>query len=583
MAQTLYEALSKEGKTLLDEALEHLKAGWDPSLSLVRSREDGEERPSVRESLYYALALMIREEDGAWQTIRAIVEAVTALQIDAPEEVFHGVFRHAPSEPLPPAGRLDRRCLSVYSRYWADRTQERIVDAFSRRLQAHPALKDYTGAIESLLIQAAAEEVPIVWRTYEPNLREFVLMCFAMLITHGEARMEPDLVQSIDHSARLAMEGAIARSESRLTPLNTNIQCMHVFLLDYFGRRLSEPGWQAYALAYARDMLNRYRAHHACAEFNSPTYYGVDLSTLGFLRRYSENEPLKALAAELEEGVWRDAAEFYNPAMRNFCGPYSRAYELDMAVHTCFYDMLYWALGEETFPWHPFSTESVINPLMLLGDVLIPEDVKTAFLTPKEDVEVTHCFRELSERGDPDSNDALCTATAWITPDLMAGALRGSENPSHQLHPLVVFWRQKEGLGTIKLLRCLPDGRMQHLHTVLFNGAARKNHLTMDVEARVGRDVDVFFEIECAGLDRAEISDACWHLPGLTVSVACRGPKPQVTRLSDTVLRVVYPARVSDPASMRMSFDLTLFMEPQTCITKRDSSPALRYRCAGEE
>ena len=284
----------------------------------------------------------------------------------------------------------------------------------------------------------------------------------------------------------------------------------------------------------------------------------MDLSTLGFVRRYSDNQALKALAEELESGIWRDMADFYNPAMRNFCGPYSRAYELEMGAHTCFCDMLYWALGEKDFPWHPFSVESVNNPLMLLGDIRMPEDVKKAFLTPKQDVTVRRSFRELSERGDPENNSALCTAEAWITPDLMAGVLRGSENPSHQLHPLVVFWRQKTGLGTIKLLRCLPDGQMTHLHTVFFHGEMQKNRLTMDVNAQVKRDVDIFFEIECDHADAAVITENEWRLPGLTVALSAQAPRPMVRKINARTLRVIYSARVSQPDSMKMRFEMTL-------------------------
>lgn len=279
---------------------------------------------------------------------------------------------------------------------------------------------------------------------------------------------------------------------------------------------------------------------------------------MGFIRRYSKNERLIPLAEEIEEGIWRDMAEFYNPDMRNFCGPYSRAYEMDMAVHTCFCDMLYWALGEEAFPWHPFSTESVINPLMLLGDIRIPDDVKRAFLTSKQDAVLCHRFRELSERGDPESNSSLCTATGWITPELMTGALSGSKNPSHQLHPLVVFWKQNSGLGTIKLLRCLPDGTMNHLHTVYFDGKADRNHLTMDIQVDVRRDVDVFFEIEGENMTNARIAENEWRLPGLAVHVCAQAPLPECRKINERVIRVVYPARIDDPSSLRMHFDLTV-------------------------
>lgn len=555
---TLYDQLSPEGKTLLDEAMQRLAAAYDPALHLVSWQFDEKKEVSLRASLYYALALMIRDGDGAWDIIEGICRAVMDLQIDAPGEIFHGVFRHNPGEKYPPARALDYNRLGLYGRYWADCTWERVTDSFHQKLAAHPLYSDHAGEIEGLLHKALTDTVPVVWDTYEPNLREFILMCFAMLLRHGEGRMSAKLKIDLLRSARYAMEGSIVRSKTKFTPLNTNIQCMHIFLLDFFGMMLDRLSWRDYAVFYAQGMLDRYREHHACAEFNSPTYCGVDLSTLGFVRRYSDNEPLKALAEELESGIWHDMADFYNPSMRNFCGPYSRAYEMDMAVHTCFCDMLYWALGEKDFPWHPFSVESVNNPLMLLGDIRMPEDVKRAFLTPKLDVTVCRGFRELSERGDPENNSALCTAEAWITPDLMAGVMRGSENPSHQLHPLVVFWRQKTGLGTIKLLRCLPDGQMTHLHTVFFHGEMEKNRLTMDVNAQVRRDVDIFFEIECDNADTAVINDGEWRLPGLTVALNAKAPRPLVRKMNARTLRVIYPARISQPDTMRMRFEMTL-------------------------
>ena len=160
-----------------------------------------------------------------------------------------------------------------------------------------------------------------------------------------------------------------------------------------------------------------------------------------------------------------------------------------------------------------------------------------------------------------EQNSALCEAAAGITPDLMAGVMRGSENPSHQLHPLVVFWRQKTGLGTVKLLRCLPDGQMTHLHTVFFHGEMEKNRLTMDVNAQIRRDVDIFFEIECDQADKAVITENEWRLPGLTVVLNADAPRPAVRTMNPRTLRVIYPARISRPDTMRMRFELTLKIE----------------------
>ena len=137
----------------------------------------------------------------------------------------------------------------------------------------------------------------------------------------------------------------------------------------------------------------------------------------------------------------------------------------------------------------------------------------------------------------------------------MTGALSGSENPSYQLHPLVVFWRQQKGLGTIKLLRCLPDGKMTHLHTVFFDGKADKSRITMDISVQVRRDVDIFFEIEAPDLEKILITDSEWHFHGLDVCVKAHAPQFKLNKINERTIRIVYPSRTSDPASRTMHFD----------------------------
>lgn len=555
MPGKMYEQLSREGKALVDQAMEKLDPCFDPQRGLIGMKYGDHMYYGGRPSMYYALGLMIKGEPGCAERTEQIIHAVTDSQIDAPTEIFHGVYRHD-GAPMPAAGVLDHRRLGVYGRYYADCFYERTADAFRLNLRHTPELADKAEQIEALLQQAVLETTPVVWSTYEPNSREFILMCLAMLLEHFSSVLSAETVRRMEHSARIALAGAVERSQTNFSPLNTNIQCMHVFELDYFGTRLHIPQYREYALAYANQMLARYREYHAAAEFNSPTYCSVDLATLGFWRRYGSRDELRQLGAELEAGIWRDMMEFYNPGLRNFCGPYSRAYELDHSIHTSFNAMLYWALGEETYPWHPWSAESDSNPLMVLGSVCIPKDAQEALFTPKEDVDICHQFRELSERGDPEHNDALCTATAWISPDLMTGALAGSENPSHQLHPLVIFWRSGEGLGTVKLLRSWPNGSMQHMHTVFFNGTAHKNHIDMDVQTCVNRDVKYFFEIECPHAASAQIEADQWTLPGLTIHLRADAPAPVVEKRSDSVIRVCYLAEVEKPETMHMQFHL---------------------------
>ena len=546
--------LSPEAVTLVTDAVRRMSAGYDPALGLVRWGEDA--HPSVRVSLYTALGLMILgEDDGRAETI---CEKVLDLQLLAPGEIWHGCFRHEPGEPLPPPMPFDWRRLSVEGRYFADITWERLYARYGRLLSGSALPQASKDEAAALLKRALLETVPVVWETYEPNLREFVGMVFAMLLEHFEDRLPAGLIRRLEESGRQLILGAAARARSDMTPLNTNIRLMYVFLLDWFGCRLGEDAWRDEALSEARKLIGEYREFHAAAEFNSPTYYGVDLSTIGYWVRYGSGEELRALGAELEEGLWRDAAVFYNPEMKNFSGPYSRSYEMDMRIHTCFYDLLYLGLGAARFPWHPFSQESVCDPLLVLGQVTIPEDViplLTGECIPRT---VIRRFRELSERGDPACRNALCAAMAYITPDLMLGALSGSENPSHQLHPLTVFWRSGRELGTIALLRSLPGGEMDHLHTVFFNGTLDGACADMTFENGTGQDVDVFFEIECAGITESLLRRDVWELPGLTVRLDARAPAPEIRRTGGRTVRVVYPSRIAAPDSLHMDFHIDL-------------------------
>ncbi|MBQ2463152.1 MAG: hypothetical protein II504_12015 [Clostridia bacterium] len=555
MASKLYEQLSHEGKVLVDQAMEHLDPCYDPERGLVGMQYRTRRYYGARPSMYYALGLMLLDAPDCVGKTEKIIHAVIDTQIDAPTEIFHGVYRHD-GAPVPAMGVLDYRRLGLYGRYYADCFYERMADAFRLNLKHTPELADHAEKIEEILRRSLFESTPVVWSTYEPNSREFILMCLAMLLEHFSDRLSPATVHRMEQSARMALAGAVERSITNFSPLNTNIQCMHVFALDYFGTRLKIPQYREYALKYANEMLKRYRSYHAAAEFNSPTYCSVDLATLGFWRRYGSRDELRQLGAELEAGIWRDMMEFYNPALRNFCGPYSRAYELDQKIHTGFNAMLYWVLGEDRYPWHDWSHESASNPLMVLGSVCIPPDAQEAVFTPKEDVDVFHQFRELSERGDPDHNDALCTATGWISPRLMIGALAGSENPSHQLHPLVIFWRCGEDIGTVKLLRCWPNGGMHHMHTVYFNGVSRKKHIDMDIHTDVNRDVKYFYEIECPGAASSIITPDTWQLPGLTLRLSADAPMPFVETVSDRVIRVCYLAEVEKPETMTMHFSM---------------------------
>ena len=555
MPSKFYEQLSKEAKFVVDLAMDNMNPHYDPEVGLVGRTFRGKKIFSHRASLYYALGLMLQGKEDHVAKTEKIVRAVVDMQIDAPGEIFHGAYVDGSRIPVV-FGALDQHRLGSYARYYIDCFYEKMADHFRIHLEDDPELAPFAGKIESYLNKAVSEIVPLVWSSYDPNMREFNMMSFAMLLEHFSDELSPECVALIDHTCKLAMEGAVTRSKDNFTPLNTNIQCMHAFVLDYYGTRWNRQDLRDYAIEFAQGVVDKYLKYHSAAEFNSPTYCGVDLSALSFWQLYGSNDKLKELGKVLEEGIWQDTMEFYNPAMKNFCGPHTRAYALDIYKSTDFPALVYMALGEEESPLKPIQCDT----LMPFGQVNMPESARKALLTEKQDVVISHQFRELSERGDPTNNDALCNATAWITPDLMTGAMAGSENPSHQLRPLVIFWRGEKGVGNIKILRSYPNGDQQHMHYVLFNGVADRNHLTMDVDFQVHRDVKLFFEIEYPGVcDAAEITDTLWKLPGLDLHMNAKAPGFFLEKSEDgNTLNVCYMSEVRKPETKQMSFDMTV-------------------------
>ncbi len=550
----IISSLSHEARTLVRTAVDHLRAEYDPDTGLVTDTLEGTPFRNIRNSMYLALGLLILDEPDAPAIASQICETALRLQIIAPHQIYHGVFRH-PDDPMPPELPFDYTLVTPQSRYHADLLWEKIADRFDAELRSDPALCEQTKKIQALLRRSLLRTVPVAWDTYEPNLREFIGMTFAMLLEHFTDRLSPDLVQRIRLSCRSLMEGARMRSQLNLTPLNTNIRIMHIFLLDEFGRILDEPEWIMDAEREAASLTDEYTESGGVAEFNSPTYCGVDLSILGFFRQYSDNQKLIAFMDRLEERIWADMAEFYNPQMRAFCGPYSRSYELDMSVHTCFYDLLYLGLGEERFPWHPYAIEGPNAPLTVLGDVHIPTYLKDRFLGKCTPRHVHRTFRELSERGNPAEVPALCQADAFISPDFMAGAMRGSRNTSHQLHPLVVFWRDPAtgNVGTMKLLRCLEDGEMCHLHLVTIDCVLdASNTVRVHAVSSVLRPVVLFFELACPDLHPDSFTETVWHLPGMEVHVQSSLPM-SIRAVKPGVVRVAYRLAPDSQADLCIS------------------------------
>ena len=513
-----YAQLSDKKKNLLSQALRDFDARWDEDFSLLRSEEDGHAYHGSRESIYYALALMIRQAPGDVDRAVRIIHAVLSLQRLCPGQIWHGTFAYGPEQPAPVKTELDIARLTPLARWQGDRLWGRLTAAYRQRLQQCEALQNDVDTAMDQLSAALRDVFPVVWETYDPNWREFIFSSLALILEEYESLLPTQTVRAIDAAAKEGLAGARFRAESDLTPLNTNVKVMHVFFFDAFARRFDDAELAAYADRYAAQFIADYQQHHAVAEFNSPTYNGVVLSYTGMLRTRSRSDVVRRMGEILEAGLWQDLADFYNPAMKTLAGPFSRAYGLTIEG-TALPLLMY--LGLDAVPAAeepPFGAETESAGVLCFADVAIPARVQAHFLKKADPPrQVERPFRELAERGEPGKNHSLCTATAWISDRLMLGAMRGSTNTSHQLHAAVIHWRNILGsVSGLRLRRRTADGRLVHLRTVLLDLTAEEGRIFGEVRNETTEPICCCFEFESPAADQGIYTPEAWTVDGLT-------------------------------------------------------------------
>jgi hypothetical protein len=269
-----------------------------------------------------------------------------------------------------------------------------------------------------------------IWRDYDPNWRQFIGCLLGVLVR--------DFAQPLGEARCERMRAAIARAirgegEGRIVASYSNIALLEAWLSVEFG----DAGARERGVVLARAIEAAYRRDGGFSEFNSPTYYGVDFWGLALWRR---SAPLAEFGERLEANLWRDVAAFHHGGLRNLCGPYDRAYGLDMTRYAALLGLwLWWASGDagRAFPdvEQPFghALDVCAAPLIAVAPPEMPSDVAMALIerAPHRSIE-----RRVGAR----------TITARLTPDWMLGAIDRAElDPNGQAMPVTAHWRCRSG------------------------------------------------------------------------------------------------------------------------------------------
>ncbi len=488
--------LQPHAQSLALASLRWSEQWWDPASSLLDVGFVGQ--PIVRDSCWFALGLFLRDGEGDTQRARDIIDAVLATQFDEPGAVYHGTFPRWIGEPRPPS------------------------------------------------------ENPQMWRDYDPNWRQFIGTTLALILDEYSGRLEAAQIERIDRAIRLAVEGEPAE---RCPASYTNIALMKAALLTWAGKRYGEAAWVAYGEAFAEAVYDLFQQTGAYDEYNSPTYYGVNLYALALWRRYARSAKLAQMGGAMEAALWRDVARYYHAGLGNICGPYTRSYGMDMPHYGALLGLSIWlGVGQEHAP---FPTDAALfdhcddfifgSPFALVGTE-IPADVLPDFI------------RFSGERTirQPITAKPIRIATAWLGEDLMIGAESTPLDdfaffkPSDQFHPATLHWRTPGG-GSGWL-------RLRHIGPV--DATAAAYHLTIagtvepSLAQRFGsQHTEWVFEIFLPeGSAGVVVTGERWQLPGLTINVSSNLAQMRA-EWDGNRLRLVYPV---DGERTTVSFALLL-------------------------
>jgi hypothetical protein len=366
---------------------------WDPAEHMVWNPPgsfDDETPPQtlhlVPNTAWCAYALLAADErDEGVAALRALL----AVQYDAPGRVWDGTFRRFLEMPEPP-------------------------------------------------------DDAVMWVHYDPNWRQFVGTTFALIVEDFGDRLEPALIDQLVASIGRACAG---EPDRRIPPSYTNPALMRAWLDAWYGARVNDAHYVDRGLAFAARLAAEFDEFGAFDEFNSPTYYGIDLYALRLWQQCAPDPLFAREGARLEDGLWVSAAAFYNANLRNFCGPYTRSYGADARRSVSLFSLWIWAvLGREFAPLPDLDAPSVDHGHDLMaGPVfarLAPSSVPDAFRR----FAGTHTVRQALPRGR--------VVTSWIAPNVMLGAESSAVDWGgwSQFMPVTAHWGSGEQLAVLWLV-----------------------------------------------------------------------------------------------------------------------------------
>ncbi len=462
-------------RTIERDCMDRLDQWFDSSAALTRPPNVA--NYDTRASVYYALGLLRRNEGEAARRAETILDAVCALPGRCPGRPQHGTFARFPAE---------------------------LVDRPSMRR----------------------------WRDFDPNWREFIGTAYILVLDRYAARLSASIVDTLEQALVGAAEGAYARD----VPADyTNAALMSAFLLVHCGTRFHNDTWTTQGTRLAHRIVERFSRHETFPEYNSPTYYGVDLCALTLWRSRIAAQWMRPPGADMERGLWHDIARFYNRPLGTLCGPWLRSYGMDMSAYCAIVGL-----------WIAAATNERIAPLPRLDRPFDhAHDIAFAPLVAElADSDTAEAAAPLHAAGLPRTvsrairDTPPLIAVAHLEERCMIGGLSAphglAKRQAPQCYPATIHWRTPSGaLGWIRVFADQPLDISVAPRLLTVRALASD-----DEQSRRGIGLEVFAP---GGMEADTVRGRAWRLPGLAAEISA-APREPASRGEGGAMRVWFEA-----------------------------------------
>lgn len=276
-------------------------------------------------------------------------------------------------------------------------------------------------------------------RKLDHNWREFIGVGLIVARERYGKLLPPALIKKIDEALVIAADGAVHRN---VGPEYTNIALMSAFLMEWVGAKLNWPDFAGLGREKAQKVTELFNRFQTFTEDNSPTYGGVDAMGLALWRELSPSKESRTAAIAMEAAFWRDTAQLYHAGLRNLCGPFTRAYGMDMVQYTAITGIAILLLTQDkkTAPvptdWHNRPFEWAYVPMFLALGLRCPPDALAHF---KAFDKPRRLERKVPRAGKVYPVQCVLEKT-W-----MLGATTGLTRAWEQHAPGTIHWRLPDG------------------------------------------------------------------------------------------------------------------------------------------